>query len=375
MPCARLRATRPTRRPSPAAVRAATRTGRRAAAGAGGAAVSAAARRTASPRRVNGGGWASSTVAPASTSCAAGSRSTTRSPTTSGRGCDPSSRVSRAWSAAQRSHPHRRGGGADVQGGVRRHPVGERVQHDVDHAGRGRPAGREQRAAARHRSRRPPPRRLTASRVGPAAVSTGSPCTCRPRTRTGSPSISRVPPRVTDPVGRVPVTTVPAPVTVNERSTHRRTGACGSPTGARSASAASAARTSARPAPVRAEAAATATGRMPCAASRASASAVAGPGSARSAPGHDEGDVGQAQRPYGRHVLLGLGPPALVGGDDEQHPGHRPEPGQGGADQPVVPRHVDDRPPGARRRRPTRGRARWSCRAAAPRAAGRGRCR
>ena len=96
----------PARHPRRATARLATRgtVGRRRADGRRPGAVadpaaSAAARRPASPRCVNGGGWASSTVAPASTSCAPGSRSTTRSPGTSGSGAEAFSSVSRAWSA------------------------------------------------------------------------------------------------------------------------------------------------------------------------------------------------------------------------------------------------------------------------------------
>ena len=148
-------------------------------------------------------------------------------------------------------------------------------------------------------------------------------------------------PRATDPVGRVPVTTVPAPVTVNERSTHRRTGASGSPAGARSARAASAARTPASPLPVRRgrdhRDRGEAVGRQPGERVGGGRSGVGEVGA-----GDDERDVGEAQGAHGCDVLLGLGAPALVGGDDQQHPGDRPQPGQRGADQPVVSRHVDD---------------------------------
>ena len=69
------------------------------------------------------------------------------------------------------------------------------------------------------------PRRLSATRATPSTWSAGSPSACRPRTLTGADdgvSSSSWPLRIV-PAGSVPVTTVPAPLIVNERSIHSRT--------------------------------------------------------------------------------------------------------------------------------------------------------
>ena len=66
--------------------------------------------------------------------------------------------------------------------------------------------------------------RLRATRCPASARSTGSPCTCTLRTRVRRPegSTSTSSPVRADPLHRVPVTTVPAPLMLNTRSTGRR---------------------------------------------------------------------------------------------------------------------------------------------------------
>ena len=236
--------------------------------------ASAAARRAASPRRVNGGGSASSTVAPASTSCAPGSRSTARSPATSGSAAGrPRGRAGRGRSPSGRT---RTGADAVPTWRVRAAASGdEAVQHDVDapwsaQAARGR--------AARCRGGRPRSaraRRFTATRVGPGR---------RPRPGLVVHLQAAHPHRLaaeqrgcrrgrTDPVGRVPVTTVPAPVTVNDRSTQSRTGAAGSPAGCGLGQDGQRGAGVVEPGAGARRRRRAATGRMPCRASRARASA------------------------------------------------------------------------------------------------------
>jgi len=71
------------------------------------------------------------------------------------------------------------------------------------------------------------PRRLSATRATPLTSSAGSPSASRPRTRTVRPDGASTSswPFLTVPAGKVPVTTVPAPRIVNDRSIHSRTGA------------------------------------------------------------------------------------------------------------------------------------------------------
>ena len=73
-------------------------------------------------------------------------------------------------------------------------------------------------------SRQPTPARLSATRCPASARSTGSSCTCTERTRASSPRgrIRTWSPVPIDPDQSVPVTTVPIPRSVNERSTCSR---------------------------------------------------------------------------------------------------------------------------------------------------------
>ena len=338
---------------------------------------SSAARRAASPRRANGGGSVARTSPPASTSWAPGSRSTTRSPTSErqarlGEG-EPGVVPRRAGAPAPASTSCRRGGTAWAGSRSTR-----RWSSDVEHLdGAGtRPGSRVRcrggRAEVRHGAQvhREPGRPGRAVDGGAVDLQAAHP-------HRAAPPTSRTSPRPgPSPSGSVPVTTVPTPVTVNERSTQSRTGAAGSAAGAASASGAQggahvveagpgAGRHRRRAPRARCRAAPAARGRR-----RGRGRRVGEVGL-----GHDERDRAQPEGAHGGDVLLGLGLPPLVGRDDEQHPGGRAEPGEGGADEPVVPGHVDEGDPRARRRRPRRGRARWSCRGAAPRAAGRGRFR
>ena len=95
------------------------------------------------------------------------------------------------------------------------------------------------------------PRRLSATRATPGRLSAGSPSDCSSRTRTGRIDgvITSSSLRCTVPAGSVPVTTVPLPVMLNERSIQIRTGAPGSGSG-RPAELIQSADQLARPAPV-----------------------------------------------------------------------------------------------------------------------------
>src|SRR5690606_25204810 len=68
-------------------------------------------------------------------------------------------------------------------------------------------------------------------------------------------------------------------------------------------------------------------------------------------PGEHEQPVGDAEGTDRGEVLAALGLPALVGGDDEDDGGGGPETGQRRRDEPLVPRHVDERHVGAVRQR------------------------
>jgi len=128
------------------------------------------------------------------------------------------------------------------------------------------------------------PRRLTATRATPAAELTGSFIDSRPLILAGrSDGVSSSSwLTLTVPAGRVPVTTVPLPRMLNERSTQSRTGAAGSGTGSAATRRASASRSAARPEPVTALTATAATVPRLVRAMQSSACRIAGPGSARS---------------------------------------------------------------------------------------------
>ena len=129
------------------------------------------------------------------------------------------------------------------------------------------------------------PRRLTAILDTPRTCAVFSCSDSMARILTGRPAgatSSSSPPR-TVPAGSVPVTTVPLPVMLNTRSTHRRTGAAGSGAGSPAASSASAVRSSGRPWPVTALTAIAGSAPRLVRPISSMARRVAGPGSARSA--------------------------------------------------------------------------------------------
>ena len=143
----------------------------------------------------------------------------------------------------------------------------------------------------------------------------------------------------------VPVTTVPAPLIVNTRSTNRRVRAS---VGAGAAARASRrARRRARRGPRRSR---TSTATIGAPASAVPAEAFADLARRererlvvdevalreRDDPAVDAEDVEDLQ------VLLGLRLPPLVGRDDEQHQADRPDAGEHVADEPLVARDVDE---------------------------------
>ena len=112
------------------------------------------------------------------------------------------------------------------------------------------------RRSPRATSSRPTPTRLTATRCPAGARSAGWSWTWTPRTRARRPAGSTVSssPRAIAPDHSVPVTTVPAPLTVNTRSTCRRAPPPSAPRpGSVAATSSSAARTASIPSPVRTE--------------------------------------------------------------------------------------------------------------------------
>ena len=170
---------------------------------------------------------------------------------------------------------------------------------------------------------------------------------CRPRTASVRPASSSWSPIAIRPAPRVPVTTVPAPRDREARSTHSRT----RPSVARlrqgrRPAGRSAARSSARPAPVGAD-----TGhrveprrgwRGPAGAGRRPAPRRAGSALARSARVTASTPCLMPQCLDGIQVFRALPAPALVGRDHQQHRRHRPDPGQHVGDEPLVAGHVDE---------------------------------
>jgi hypothetical protein len=128
------------------------------------------------------------------------------------------------------------------------------------------------------------PRRLSATLATPRTAGAGSFSDSMPRILAGrmdGVSSSSWPVWIV-PAGSVPVTTVPLPLMLNDRSTQSRTGAAASGTGSAATRPASAARSSGSPAPVTALTATASTAPRLVAAILSSACRVAGPGSARS---------------------------------------------------------------------------------------------
>ena len=253
----------PTRAPAPTG-----RSGRRGARRAGGGEDRGPA--GASPRRVNGGG--SGVERRSRRPAPRGPRGRAARPGRPRRAAGPARPQGEPGVVgAERPHPHRRRGGADVQGDVGGIRSTSRCRRDVDapsvsatHRGRagrcrggrrGRHAAQVHRQPGRPADRRRPARRAPAGRApAPRSPSSSQVVAARDRARRQRPG---------DHGAR-------APVTVNERSTQSRTGPSGSPARRGAATRRPGARAaSSSPAPVRADVDATATGTMPCPASRA----------------------------------------------------------------------------------------------------------
>ena len=197
------------------------------------------------------------------------------------------------------------------------------------------------------------PRRLSATLATPATASAGSPSASRPRTRTVRPEGASASswPFLTVPAGKVPVTTVPAPLMVNDRSIQSRTGALAA--GAGSLMAADQADEGGLEVV------------EPLAGHRADTDrfdgAEAGPrdlgaglpgrrgGVGQVGAGDDQEAVADAEGVHGRQVLGGLRHPAAVGRHHEHDGGNRAEPGEHVRDESLVPRDVDERQPLPRR--------------------------
>ena len=153
-----------------------------------------------------------------------------------------------------------------------------------------------------------------------------------------------------EPDHSVPVTTVPAPRIVNERSTCSR----GAPAprrgpAARAAARSSAARSSSSPAPGARRAG---DDSAPGSSSRASLGRARGIGEVGLRDRHDAG--ADAERAQHRGVLARLGHHAVVGGDDHQVQVDAGRARDHRAHEALVPGHVDDRQPPARRQRQRR---------------------
>ena len=182
------------------------------------------------------------------------------------------------------------------------------------------------------------PRRFTATRATAATSVWSRPSDCSPRTVTRRPACSSSSPTRMVPAASVPVTTVPAPRTVNERSTHSRTSASRSGRGSRSTSATSSARTPSRSVPSTTGGSASRGVRKPLPRLPDGGRRIGEVGLA-----DHEQRVPDAERVERGEMLVGLRHPALGGGDDEHHRGHRADPGEHVRDEPLVARHVDER--------------------------------
>ncbi len=189
------------------------------------------------------------------------------------------------------------------------------------------------------------PLRLSATRATPSTWSAGSPSACRPRTLTGSDdgvSSSSWPLRIV-PAGSVPVTTVPAPLIVNERSIHSRTG------GALRRTAAERRRQAAEGGPQLVKALAgdgADRDRLDGAeaGSRDLGQGLTGgrAGVGQVGPGDDEETVPDPEGVDGGEVLGRLRHPAAVGRHHEHDGGDRAEAGQHVRHEPLVAGDVDE---------------------------------
>ena len=238
---------------------------------------SALARSTAAPRRRSGGGIGSRTRAP-QTCRLPGSRNSVRSPNRRGSGRSRVRRTSspssgRQWTLTECAPTCSIG----WVGSRSTSPLVTRTSRtSVQWKAPGVVSVRVTSRAATS------PVRLSATRATPDMESTFSSNDSMPRTRTVPSPVLNVSPRATVPAGRVPVTTVPAPLMVNRRSIHSRTSASGSAAGRPCTSSTSRVRSSSRPAPVRLLTGTTGDPRNDVCCSSASARAAAGAGSARS---------------------------------------------------------------------------------------------
>ena len=191
------------------------------------------------------------------------------------------------------------------------------------------------------------PARLIAAREPRPIRSTGRSWRCRPRTRTALPAgcHSRSSPTATAPEATVPVTTVPCPATVNDRSIAIRNspGSCrtvtplAQPLRARASA-------SSMPSPVTAEVRTIAapSRNVPRTSSRISSSTR--PIQRRLgqvALGQDDQAAGEPEQAEDLQVLAGLRHHRVVGRDDQHRQVQPRRPGQHVADEPLVPRHVD----------------------------------
>ena len=204
---------------------------------------------------------------------------------------------------------------------------------------------------ARRRARAPPPRHRRGSRpcgCRPAPGRRVSPCTCRPRTRTRRPdgSASSSSPSASSPPARVPVTTVPNPLSEKTRSTGRRR----RPSAGRSldswARARSAARSAPRPSPVFDDT--RTTGRPsrndPATSSRTSISATRLRGGVGDvALGESDEAARDAEQPADVEVLARLRHHGLVGRDHEKRRVDPVRAGEHVADEPLVAGYVHER--------------------------------
>ena len=239
--------------------------------------------------------------------------------------------------------------GVQLEGAARRDRVVERsdgLDPRLEH-GRGRPhAGRGQDLAPRDARAfggevgRDPRDRRRGLDVPLVRLQTSDP---RPGPRRQELDLRR--PSARGPPVSVPVTTVPEPLIENTRSTCRRGRPPRSGSGAPASIASSAATSSSNPSPVVDE---HATIGAPSRAVPRTRSVTSARTRSRRG-GLDEIALGERDHRAVRaedvddlEVLLRLRLPPLVGRDDEQHEADGSDPGEHRADEPLVPRHVDE---------------------------------
>ena len=230
----------------------------------------------------------------------------------------------------------------------------------------------------RRTSSRSTPARFRATRRPAGAAGTRSSCTCTARTRAGlAPGSSLTSwPSSTTPAHNVPVTTVPTPRNVKQRSTCRQTGPSRAGRGARPpATSSSTSRSRSRP--VRSLALTGTTGALAYGVGASSArTSVATTVTLRLAGGVDLGERdsagGNTEHLHHLEVLTRLRHHAVVGRNDEQEEVDAGCAGDHGAHEALVPRHVDDAqlPPG-RQRQPRKAQLDGDARGRAPAAGGR----